>query len=65
MKTLQLDKLLKMWRHSLRISQADAANILGRSIGTYRDWEQGRCKPRGQTLNNVLAQIATSANAKR
>ena len=41
---------LKAWRKAHSFSQPDAAEKLGVPVGTLRDWEQARAKPRGLAL---------------
>jgi putative transcriptional regulator len=47
---------VKGLRESLQLSQADFAAMLGISVKTLRNWEQGRRKPEGPA--RVLLQIA-------
>ena len=45
-------------RHQLNLSQARFAALLGISVGTLQNWEQGRRKPRGPA--QVLLRIAAT-----
>lgn len=57
-----LTLVLRRWRSSARLTQAQAADRLGRSLRTVQDWEQGRSAPRGQALTLVLRQIDKQTN---
>ncbi len=67
---MNLSKQLRAWRHrqaDMRselsggrggaITQSEAAAILGVSVRTYQEWEQGRMTPRGIALQAVLERI--------
>jgi putative transcriptional regulator len=47
---------VKGLRDSFRLSQVDFAAMLGISVNTLRNWEQGRRKPEGPA--RVLLQVA-------
>lgn len=38
---------VKAIRKSYHLSQSKFARLLGISVGTLKNWEQGRCKPEG------------------
>jgi putative transcriptional regulator len=46
-------------RLKLRRSQADVAAMIGVSVRTFQDWEQGRREPRGAA--KVLLKVAVAA----
>jgi putative transcriptional regulator len=50
------DPDVKSLRESFRLSQVDFAVMLGISVNTLRNWEQGRRKPEGPA--RVLLQVA-------
>lgn len=49
---------VKALRSSLGQSQAEFALMIGVSVGTLRNWEQGRRKPEGPAL--ALLRVATT-----
>jgi DNA-binding transcriptional regulator YiaG len=48
-------------RHTLDMTQADFAKMIGVSAGTLRGWESGRCRPTGAAL--TLLRVAAKAPA--
>lgn len=40
---------LREWRENAHLTQEEAAALLGVTVGTYRNWEQGRAAPTGAT----------------
>ena len=46
-------------RHKLRVSQAEFAAVIGVSVRTLLDWEQGRRQPSGAA--NALLKVATAS----
>ncbi|WP_434987033.1 helix-turn-helix domain-containing protein [Vreelandella zhaodongensis] len=53
------EKSLNRWqliRHKLNLSQSAFAGLLGVSISTLQDWEQGRREPQGPAV--ALLRIA-------
>jgi putative transcriptional regulator len=56
-RTFVLDKVdIRRIREGYKLSQGQFASLLGISIGTLRNWEQGRRQPEGPAM--VLLQVA-------
>lgn len=51
---------LKARREALSRTQQQMADAVGVPIGTYRDWEQGRCKPSAANRPDVAAALDVS-----
>ena len=61
---MQLKERIKSARKSLNLSQQKAAKEWGISVGTLRDWEQGRKAPRGlysEKIEGILASVEASS----
>lgn len=53
---------LKEVRKSKGLSQKDAAQMFGVSLGTYRNWEQGRVVMNGEQLINAARLFDTDVD---
>ena len=49
--TFMKGKAIKRIRARLKLSQAGFAKLLGVSVRTLQDWEQGRHEPRGSAIS--------------
>jgi putative transcriptional regulator len=56
-KTLPPSTQLKQWRERMGLSQSQAAPVLGVTLDTLQNWEQGRRTPRGLALTALLERI--------
>lgn len=45
---------LARWRKARGLSQSQAAPLLGVTLDTLQNWEQGRSTPRGLALTSLL-----------
>ena len=50
--------MLRAWREAHGLTQEQAAEQLGASLGAIRDWEQNRRHPRGMALASLLSALA-------
>jgi transcriptional regulator with XRE-family HTH domain len=49
---------LRKWRKRRKLTQIEAAELIGAPVKTYIDWEHGRHAPRGLALESVLKKTA-------
>lgn len=57
MRDKQLPAALRRWRKERRLSQSQAAPVLGLTLRTLKNWEQGQSIPRGlawTAINQLL-----------
>ena len=54
---------LRQWRLDAGLRQSDVAQRLGVSVDTVRNWEAGRCRPRGDLLSLGITNTGRDGNA--
>ena len=57
--TTSIPNQLRAWRRARRLSQSQAAPVLGVPLDTLQNWEQGRSRPRGLAVELLTTKLTT------
>lgn len=62
---MKLSEELKAWRETAGLKQDEAAKVLGITLRTLENWEQGFSEPRGLAKTAIQVELSKRLHPKK